>query len=375
MVTVPGWRTEADRLLRARYVLLALVAVACAVLAGGRGDWDLFAVTGRLMLGDDGLHVFARHHDVQTGPVTLVVARVLAVTPRDGFLLATLIAGALGIAAVRNLEILAADAHRGLDLQLLRLTTLLGGLLLVFSWAKLGGYGHLDDAIVLWGATVALRCTRQHRPNAAALVLGALVAVKPWAGVLVPIALDTSVTGARRWHGVLLAAGLGAALWAPFLLADSQTLESLRPNVLVAGDSVPRLFGAQRYDFSQTLRTVQLLLALGTALLLAWRGRVASIVLAAVAVRLALDPGTWSYYTPGLLLGALAFDLLVLDRALPLATTLASIALVPSWMLPYDHLRAALRLAGCAVAVITAAAIPQREAPADRDQTARAASA
>jgi len=55
---VPAFVT--DRVLALRYWIIAAFAIPSAVVAGGRGDWDQFAETGRQMLGRDGLHVFAR---------------------------------------------------------------------------------------------------------------------------------------------------------------------------------------------------------------------------------------------------------------------------------------------------------------------------
>src|SRR3954454_19675844 len=84
-VRVAGWR----------YTVLGCVAVASAVVAGGRGDWNQFVDTGRVMLDSAGLHVYEIHHDVQAGPLALLLAWMLAHTPRDGFVMAAFITAAL----------------------------------------------------------------------------------------------------------------------------------------------------------------------------------------------------------------------------------------------------------------------------------------
>ena len=98
------WRIELARVARLRYVVLAALAVACAVVSGGRGDWDVFVSAGRSLLGSEGLSVYTLRPDVQTGPVSLVLARVLAITPRNGFLACVVACAVLGLAAIRCLE-------------------------------------------------------------------------------------------------------------------------------------------------------------------------------------------------------------------------------------------------------------------------------
>ena len=83
---------------------------------------------------------------------------------------------------------------------------------------------------------------------------------------------------------------------------------------------------------------------LGVAALLAYRCRPESIIAAAIAVRLATDPATWSYYTPGLVIGVVIWDLLG-QRRFPWATVIAVVGLAPTWLLPSDRARAVTRLA------------------------------
>ena len=107
-------------------------------------------------------------------------------------------------------------------------------------------------------------------------------------------------------------------MWSPFILATIQTLEGMRPTVRLAPDSVLRLFGFDSSSVSSALRYVQLGLALTmVAVVAVWRRRPAGALLAGVACRIALDPGTWNYYTVGFLLGALMWDLSRCQRVCP----------------------------------------------------------
>jgi hypothetical protein len=60
-----------------------------------------------------------------------------------------------------------------------------------------------------------------------------------------------------------------------------------------------------------------MVLALALGVLAVWRGRWAAILLLAMAVRVAMDPGTFLYYIAGPMLGAVIWDFLGQRRRLP----------------------------------------------------------
>jgi hypothetical protein len=339
------------RVLAARYVVVGLALVTSAVVAGGRGDWNQFVEVGQQLFGDAGLDVFVRNGDAQTGPLALAIARALSLTPRNGFFVSVIVCGALGLLSLRLLELTSRRERK--DDQRTALATLLGGLLLAFAWGKLGGYGHLDDALVLAAAAIALHSVSRERAYTAAIVIGLSIAIKPWSVIFLPITLTGSRRPLiRRWRPPALAVALGASIWAPFLIAAPATLRSLRPTVAVAGDSVLRLLGVGDATVPSWLRVVQLSLACVVALVAVLRGRYEGVILAAIAVRLAVDPGTWSYYTPGFLLGALAWDLRATRRVFPVLTLAGTVLLAPTWLVPDDLTRAVLRLVGCLGAIV-----------------------
>ena len=347
------WRTALGRITSFRYLILATVTVAAGVVAGGRGDWNHFVTAGTSLVGTDGLHFFVRHGDVQTGPLSLLLAWFLSFTPYNGFLLCTVVSGMLGLIAIRCLES-ARNTARDADRIGTELTTLVGGIVVVFWWAKLGGYGHLDDALVLAGAAAAALLARRDRQLLAAVLIGLAIATKPWAVIFVPLTYGSSGMRRVRILPALTALAIGASFWLPFVLAAPSTLNSLRPTVNIAADSVIHLFGFSTNDMPAWLRASQLGGAFAVAALVMWRGRVGGVIVAAIAVRLATDPGTWSYYTAGFMLGALAWDLLETRRVLPAMTLLSTIALLPPWIVHSADLRAALRLLICMAALVLA---------------------
>lgn len=335
---------QLQRVARARYAVIAVVSLSAGVVSGGRGDWDDFVAAGRAMSGAAGLHVYVLNHEVQTGPLSLLLASVFGHTPRDGFVLAAIITAALGLVCVRMFEAVTRPAAPRVDFDLL---VLAGGCLTAFTWAKLGGYGHLDDALTLTGAAVAFCAVRTRRPLLAGLAIGLAIAAKPWGVIFLPLTLASRE---RDWRAPMVAGGVAAAAWLPFVIGAPDSLKALRPTVNVAPDSVLALLGVTNDSMPDWLRVAQLLACVAVAGALAMRHRPESIIAAAIAVRVATDPATWSYYTPGLVVGVLLWDLLD-RRRFPWLTVAAVVGLGPTWLVPSDTARAALRLI-TAVAVV-----------------------
>jgi hypothetical protein len=333
-----------ERVARWRYFVIAVVSLAAGVVSGGRGDWDEFVHAGRGMFGSAGLHVYVVNHEVQTGPVSLLLAWLFSYTPRDGFVLAALICAGLGLVSIRLHELTSRLVRGRIDFELL---VLVGGCLTAFTWAKLGGYGHLDDALTLTGAVVALYQIRAGRPLGAAIAIGIGIACKPWGVIFLPLTLASRP---RDLRAPVVAGAVAAVAWLPFIIGAPDSLKALRPTVNVAPDSVLALFGVTNDSMPDWMRVAQLLGCLTAAAVVALRGRPESVIAVAIAVRIATDPATWSYYTPGLVVGVLVWDLLD-QRRFPWATLAVVLALAPTWLVPSETARAVLRLA-VAVAVI-----------------------
>jgi hypothetical protein len=336
-----------ERVARWRYVVIGFVSLTAGIVSGGRGDWDDFVDAGRTMLRAGGLHVYERHLEVQTGPLSLLLARLFSFTWRNGFVLSSIVSAALGLLAIRLHERTARITRGVTDFELL---VLVGGCLTAFTWAKLGGYGHLDDAVTLTSAVAALYAIRSGRPLSAGMAIGIAVIAKPWGIIFLPLTLASRP---RDWRAPFVAGAIAAVVWLPFIVGAPDSLKALRPTVNVAPDSVMALFGVTTDSMPDWMRIAQLLGCLGVAAVLALRMRPESIIAAAIAVRLATDPATWSYYTPGLVIGVLIWDFLD-RRRFPWATTITVLALAPTWLVPSDTARAILRLAITAAVVVAA---------------------
>jgi hypothetical protein len=348
------------RVARWRYYVIAVVSLTAGVVSGGRGDWDQFVDGGRAMFGPAGLHVYVTHRDVQTGPLSLVLAWLFSHTPRDGFVLAAVLSAALGLVVVRLCELTAHRSRGGIHFELL---VLAGGVLTAFTWAKLGGYGHLDDAITLAAAVVAVYEVRAGRPLSAALAIGIGIATKPWGVIFLPLTLATRP---RDLRAPVVAGAVAAVAWLPFVIGAPNSLKALRPTVDLAGDSVLALFGLTDDSMPGWLRVGQLLACMIVASVLVLRNRPESVIAAAIAVRIATDPATWSYYTPGLVAGVLLWDLLE-RRRFPWATLGVVVALAPTWLVPSETTRGVLRLAAAVAVVVWAFRRPPSTAAAPTD--------
>jgi hypothetical protein len=95
------------------------------------------------------------------------------------------------------------------------------------------------------------------------------------------------------------------------------------------------------------LRPLQIGLGLALAGIAVARGRWALALLLAVGARLALDPATFTYYMPGLVLAALVYDLVGARRSVPIWTLMTYVALqtVPEFASPQTE--GFVRLAIC----------------------------
>lgn len=328
--------------------LVAMVAASATVFASRySGDFSLFVDVAHDMWSVSGLHVYAHRPNVQTGPVTLVMVLVLDALGRRALPIA------IGGMCVITLAVLV-RSERGRDRSLVALG--LGGAALVLWWRLFAVQGHPDDALVFTLAVLAVAAARRDRRFVAAVLLGVTLAVKPWALFLVPLSMRPTDDGMRRllWPAVSLA--VGGALWAPFLVGDTSTLTAMKPTVWLAPDSVLRLLtGSTFAEAPSWLRMAQLVLATGVVAWVVLRGHPACAVLAGVATRLMLDPGAWPYYSVGMVLGALWWDLEESNRRVPMATLAVTVLLpMPTW-LPVPELRALLRFVACSGSLLVVA--------------------
>ncbi len=324
------------------------------------GDWHYFRESSDLLFGrhprgmtlPGGLHLFANYPEQHMGPLSVVLAGGFRLLPGDGRVPAGIFMCALGPLAVLLLE-RAAVAARGLrhaeEDDLLPFASLAGGLVFLRARVDVAGpVAHLDDVIVLAAAAVLVWAAATGRHRLAGAAVGIAIAGKSWGVLLLP--LLACFGSGRALRAAAIATAIAAAAWLPFVLGDPGTLAALRVNQVNDASSGLRALGIHTLMTPHWLRPAQILLGLAVGGLAIARGRWAAALLVAVGTRLTLDPATFPYYTPGLVLAALAFDLVGSRRTFP-AWTLASflcLATVPQ-VVADPHLRGLAR-AGIALA-------------------------
>jgi hypothetical protein len=303
-------------------------------------SWHFLTTGTQALFGDSGLHLYARHPDLQIGPLAFAVVELLGPLPSGAAKAAAqvLMTAVAPLLLLVLAPLLADGLGDGLARRRLRL--LLAGLVLAPAWTVLSvRWMHLEDVLALLLSVVAVRFVAQgSRPGApalavpaAGLALGAAMAAKPWAAGFAPILLAFPLTSLLA--AAACAAAVTLAAWMPFVVADHGTLEAFRPPVGVSDSSGLWTFGYRGSVVPSWGRTAQLVLAPVAALGAVVRRRWPGVLLVAVAVRLALDPQDIGYYAAAAVLAALVFDLLVTRWSVPWA---ALITWAVQWQ-PFAH--------------------------------------
>jgi hypothetical protein len=205
-----------------------------------------------------------------------------------------------------------------------------GGVVLLIVWGDVAvRTAHFDDGLALCATCVGLWCAARGRPWGTAIALGVAGAAKPWACAFAPIALvaPSSDGNDRRWPRLALTAGIVVASWAPFLIAEPGTLDASSFDIANEPSSALRILGVGTDTTPSWVRPTQLLVGFAVAFWLVRRGRWVAAVMAAVAVRLMIDPAANRYYTVGLVVGVLFFELVRAPNRLPWAAAATAVLL------------------------------------------------
>lgn len=305
-----------------RVALLAGWAILCMVWAarGGLYSWHYFDFAGRLLSTSGptgGVHIFGTHPELQFGPVTVIVAAALVhlagpVGPTAG---ATFMLG-LGVA---NLVALARIAEQLRGAPVDRGRSIVVAALFAPMWSILAiHYGHLDDALALTFVTLGALAVARQKKWVSVILFALAAGAKPWAapiGLLVLAPFD----GNHRNGGLLPVtrsqahAAVGYLVlvlvpWLPFLLGENRTTDLGSFKIQVSNASTLVLFGSAGAGTPFWVRPAQLALAAAAALWCIRRGRWTWVPLVVVASRMIIDPGTYGYYTTGLVVSAAIVD-------------------------------------------------------------------
>jgi len=334
------------------------VAVTVRRLPVAVSDWTVFVNASELLFGVErsyyfepgGLSLYANYPQFQVGPLSVLVATPFRLLGDVGRQLAIVAMAAVPLVLwwwmdrlERRDRVGRRSRARWSDADGLAMGAVAGALLVV-GWVPLSGeYLHLDDALALAAMVAAVVEVGRDRGVRAGLWVGAAMAAKPWAALFAPLLLV--VRGRSRWRALTAAAGVAALAWGPFVVADPGTLGAGAPTVDVSRDGVLHLLGADLGVGPAWVRSAQLLVGGLAGLACVLRHRWRALPMVVIAVRLLLDPGTFGYYTSGLLLATVLWDRWGSPFRLPWATVATFVGL---------HVPEVVGLGGSAAAVLRA---------------------
>lgn len=287
--------------------------------ASPENDWNVLRYGGKALFGIEPffhsgpLHIYAQHPEIQVGPPGLALTGVCQWLfgrhgGTGGDLAVAVLLVASGVAAVAAID-------RLTDTRWSWLATLPA--LAVWCWG-FGGWGHIEDALALTALLWAMVAVRADRAWLAGAVFGVGVAAKPWLIVAVPILLGLRTQ--VRSRAAVAAVGAAALPWLPFLAADPHTMRVGTVYWHVLDGSTLHALGMPVGSLLPSgFRLAQFALAVAFAAVVARRSW-AAVPLAAIAVRVLLDPVAWPYYSVGPVLAAALLDA-AQRRRVPVWTT------------------------------------------------------
>ena len=362
MIRVAGWLT------------LALVFATWLYLPSSTGRaWFYFRNAAQLLVHRspssghfDGWRLYDKYPQAQFGPVAILLSRcVLVIAPGSALRVIQIVLVA-GYGLIVWLLTDAARRLRPIETHgRAAFSCLAGGCILLPVWMELAVViAHIDDTLALTGAVCGVWAISTRRPYLAAIVLGIAADAKPWAVVFLALILVIDPAHRRAAAAIALAIAIGP--FVPFVVGDPHTLVTLgRFSIANNQSSTLRALGVRASRTPRWDRPAQF--ALGTVLSVGAyvRGRWEGIILMGVAGRLLLEPGTNHYYTAGLAVGALVWDVLAGTHRWPLLTTWT----VGLFELPIHlhlltrHQIGLLRLLACVGAITVVAFRPKPATP------------
>ena len=316
----------------------------------GGFSWHYFTFGSAALFGGaptGGLHIYAHDPQLQIGPLAFIVTQVLRqLGPHQGVFVTEALLTALGLYVLHELTRIALLVRPDLTWRSipLRATVLVGGAVFLAGWTELAAnFTHLDDVLALTLSLLAVRAAVEERPVLVGLFVGLATDSKPWALVFLPIVLTLTF---QSWGRAAASALVTvAAAWLPFVIADPNTIATAHYTIRNLPGSALRALGVNTPRTPSWDRMAQLLIGWTLAAASVARRRWPAVILLGVGARIALDPADHGYYTAGVLLGALLWDLTGMKVPIPLWTVTSYAALSAVHALTKDPaLLGALRL-------------------------------
>lgn len=337
-------------------------------------SWHFFADASSLLFGGHpqgdvlagGLHLYANYPVFQFGPLTLLMSAGMGLFGTDGWMIVVGTMTLCGFIVLYLLEQLVGVLRPDIDAspRAKLFTMLVGGASFLTSWELLAvHFGHLDDilALVLLAVTALAVSTRD--ATVAGLAAGLAVDAKPWA--LACAALLLGLPGRAKLKAGLVAAVAIAVAWLPFVLADPHTLSATAsftiPNVPA---SALRALGVNTTGTPSWDRVAQIGLGAVLGVVAIVRRRPVAIIALGIGARLVLDPSVYTYYTAGLAMGLLLWDLTGYAKPAPLLSVLCLAGITGAvYVVRNQHLLGELRLWTVLLAIAVMLAAPRVDVP------------
>lgn len=282
-------------------------------LYGGM-SWHFFLRGESILFGPgEGLRLYAVQPQLQIGPVAfLVTMLVRPLSGSGGVLAAQLLCTALGGVVLLLVGLLGEQAwprHRcGPSSGQVRTRLVVAGFAFVPVWMYLAVASlHLDDVLALTFAIAALLAAVHDRPVLVGLAVAAAVDSKPWALPFVAVVLLLPAVRDKVKATGVAAAGVLLG-WLPFFLAYRDTVRALHFSIANRADSTLRVLGFADSHTPVWDRPAQTLIGTLLAVWVIRQRRWAAVLLVVMTARVVLDPGTNHYYTAGLAVGAVLWD-------------------------------------------------------------------
>lgn len=314
-------------------------------------SWHYLRTGQQLLFGQapgGGLALYANHPELQIGPVSFLVAGLFAPFPLDvGEKLADSFMSGLGLLMLVLVGRTAADHYRGTGLNHKRLQqrVLIAGAAFIPMWVEVSvRFAHLDDVLVLFFTTLAVRALVRGNATAVAVLLALAVDSKPWAVGFLPLLL--ALPRAVRLRCAAWTVGLVAVAWLPFYLTHMGSFAAARFTIPNQAASSLRWLGVHDPGTPWWDRPAQMTLGFALGALAVRRHRWPAVVLLGADARIVLDPSVYTYYNASVLLGTLLWDSIGQRRLVPWVSWTALISLYGGALLiPSDSAQGLVRLA------------------------------